>query len=294
MKKLLSVLFFAFILLLSLAVLAEDDAPEMTIGDIVTGETTVGEVRAESLDMPAFMYSSDGSLCLVFELVSGPVRLTAQAGEEQLKLLEEIGEAPTDPDLLDEYFAKRDAVFDTMIVDSAQDLSGGMLGEEALEALAGRTVQELLDDGFVLESEGYLGEDFADVIFTLSLGDYEYEAYADADAETYDALYEEGRQYTLRVRSVVYAGISPYAAGSFELEGMPGIADLGGFDFFGALVSGVEGGDISEEDLSALVRALLDMLPEGTDLGDIEGLSPMELLKKIMELAPDAGDLMEG
>ena len=298
MKRVLCLALCLAMLMLSCAALAESKAaaPAMAMTDIVIGETTVGDITAASLEIQAFLYTSDGLLTVGFTFSDGPARLTAQASEEQIAKLDELSKTEIDIDKIEEHRVLEDAIFDTFIIESVEDLSGGVISAEELAALVGKNVQELLDDGFA-EDQIWFDDTTDEAVFELvANGFYRYVFRSDCDEEAFEALYGEDEMYTLAIRSAGFAGITADAAGSTDLGSMfESTAEImSNENFLDIIKEGIADGSVGDADLSLLLDFMMSMLPEGIDLGDIQGLSAIEILERVMRNIPEDFDLFGG
>ena len=292
MKKIVS-LFLCFAVLLSFAVLAETEAPAMAMTDIVVGETTVGDIKAASLEIQAFMYDSEGELIIGFTFSDGPALLTAQGTDEQIAMLDELLGAKIEVEEIEAHKAKEDELYDAFVITSVEDLSDGVISDEELSALVGGTVQELLDGGFT-EDQYWFNEETGEIVFELVADEfYRYIFLADCDAETFEAQYGEEEMYALTVKSARFDGITQDAAGSVDFGDVFGMMDdvMSNESFLDIIKEGHANGTVGDEDLAGLLDYLMAMLPEDTDLGDIKDLKPMELIERIMEKIPKDFDV---
>lgn len=294
MKKMLcTVLCIALMLLCCAAPAEETGAPELAMTDIVPGETAIGVITAAGLDLQAFSYSSDGELIAVYLFSDGPARLTAQGTEEQIAQMEELSQAEFDVDGIEAHQAQQDAAIDTFVIVSVEDLTGGIRSSEELTALTGKTVRELLENGFT-EDQVWFSEEADEIVFELVADEfYRYSFFADCDHETFENIFGEEEMYAMTVKSAAFSGITPDAAGGYDLsnimDGMDDIMSEG--SFMDMIREGVADGSISDSDLSFLLDYLMGMLPEDSDLGSLKEMTTLDILEKVMQHLPKDLDI---
>lgn len=297
MKKMLcTVLCIALILLCCAAPAEEAVASELAMTDLVPGETTIGVITAAGLELQAFSYGSDGALVAVYLFSDGPARVTAQGTEEQMALMEALSQTEFDIDEIEAHRAQEDAILGTFVIASVEDLTGGIMSDEALAALAGKTARELLDSGFT-EDQVWFNEDTNEIVFDLVAdGFYRYSFFADCDYETFDSVFGEDEMYAMTVKGAAFSGITSDAAGGYDLSNlMYGMEDIMSSDnFLDMIREGVSDGSISQSDLSMLLNYLTGMLPEGSDLGDIKEMTTLEIIEKVMQYLPKDIDIFGG
>ena len=207
--------------------------------------------------------SSDGFYVAVVELDGTVCRVVAELDETALMLEEAI----FDSDDLSAATEAYEEYIKTLPVSYVEEIIQLPLTKEELEALAGRTVGELEEEGFEALSYGELDDAF---VVTLSLGMYDYDFTVNGTVDI-QALWDGEADYALlTVGKGEYAGLSPNVT---DLNYLPDGSwfdpefDLGedgeGFDLMGVLFEAVQSGEIDLETLKAtLTEAMPDQAEE--------------------------------
>lgn len=95
-----------------------------------------------------------------------------------------------------------------------EDITGAILGQAELDALAGKSVSELEEEEYTLESY-YTNDITGEVIFALSYGMFRYECVMNESIETYQLLYETDDLGKLTVKSSKFYN---YSSNVFDLR----------------------------------------------------------------------------
>ncbi|MBQ6645574.1 MAG: hypothetical protein IJM56_02720 [Clostridia bacterium] len=163
----------------------------------------------------------------------------------------------------------------TLPVAYIEELTAKRLEQAELDAMIGKTVTELEEEGFIVESYGTMEEGIG---VTFISGLYNYDALLDIDEETYYETSEVGDGKVLSVEFIGPAGraldLRFHADGTVdpELEA----AENGDFSFeddpvlqavMGALAAAQNG---EEVDWNALLEQLIELVPDKAD--EIRGL----------------------
>ena len=247
--------------------------------DAATDETavTVGELKAEALDVLNQQWGGD-TYKAVMETKDGIMLVTATIPQEQQEALAAINFM--DYDDWDKYAADMDVQYAGAVVTSIEDITNGMMTAEELAVYDGKTIQELLDLGFVELGYGHNGERAE---FELGNGYYAYNFKADIDFETYETMVENEEYLTLTVYGGEYTSISPFAIdipmdttwddfgeaveGSEEMKGLLELIS-------GAMTTDPETGETTV-DVEALANGLMQFVPtdeNGKPVVDVETL----------------------
>ena len=96
----------------------------------------------------------------------------------------------------------------TLPIAYSEEFTAEPMTQEELDALAGKTISELVDAGW--ESEGSGGGDDG-IIYTMRSGVFDYDLTVDADLETYEKALEDGSDGAFVVTGGKFGGIT-YAA----------------------------------------------------------------------------------
>ena len=113
---------------------------------------TLGEALDNATDDLSFGYDDNYFVC-VFNSGDSVMRVVAKM---EPGIQEQIYEL--DP-LADDFSSKLAGVLGGLSIVSAEDITATKLSPEDMQALAGKTGQELIDDGFVFENYYYYGGD---------------------------------------------------------------------------------------------------------------------------------------
>ena len=181
-------------LCVSLGALASEAPSFDTFGDAVkaAGEDAV---VAGSSDYTAVIVQKDGEV----------YRVVTFHDDKARQMDEAVFEA-------EDFEAARNAFYDyvySLPVDRVEKFTAKPKDQAELDALAGKTIAELEQMGFITSSYGSGGEDVIE--FDMSDGLYEYTFVVDADYDTFERKNESDEPGTLVVVSGRYARISNMA-----------------------------------------------------------------------------------
>ena len=141
---------------------------------------TVGDLVA--LDLDNMQWGTEGNMFYYgFELDGSYYRFKAEMTQEQMDAFDEIDFAA------DDAAEQQDALISTFEITDREKLDDQMLSQEDLDALVGKTGQELLDDGW---APGY-GYNLENNEFWLYYGPFCYTVYFDGEFEEDDEIYDD-------------------------------------------------------------------------------------------------------
>ena len=105
----------------------------------------------------------------------------------------------------------------TLPVAYSEAFTAEPIAQADLDALAGKTIAELTEAGYVTEMSGTEG---GEIVYAMRYGIFSYNFTVDADEEAYFAAMDNGTDGELAVKSVKLAGISDFAWDkSFHTDG---------------------------------------------------------------------------
>ena len=193
MKKIVSIILALMMSSLILAGCGKTDSAGSadswkTMGDVIAldSETTQSAIYTDT-----YVY--------VFELNGTYYRATAA-------LSEEISAALWDLDFSDEdYDTKYAELVKPLAIDKIEELNDQILSEDEMDALVGKTGQELLDDGW---SSGY-GYNLESMEFWMNYGPFNYTVVFDGEVaeEDYEDFDDEEDIKDMVVKSVAFVGL---------------------------------------------------------------------------------------
>ena len=173
MKKLVSIV---LVIMISVAMLAgcggSGGSGDSGKGGSVDSLKTIGDIQALDADeYQMAQYPDDMKLIYAFKLGDSYYRATGEMTEETASALWDL--AYDDPD----HDKKQKELLDTIEITELEDLTGEILSKDALAALAGKTGQELLDEGWTANGSYFLDE----MGFWLNYGPFIYTVHFDGD-----------------------------------------------------------------------------------------------------------------
>lgn len=231
------------------------------------GEAPLFGTVGEAMESEGFtgMYGMDGkSYAVIVELDGQIIRAVAAVDEKLLALNDAIGEAED----IEAAFAAAEEYAKTLPVLYTETITAAPVDQAELDALRGKTVNELEEEGYEYSGSFYGGEDDL-VVFTMTKGLYEYEFVMNESPELYEALSESSDFGQMTVRSGKPAGIS------YNVTDLRYHAD--------GTVSEEE-----EEDPWAIFSDLGQMITEAFTTSEEDGKVDTEaIVERIVELAPD-------
>ena len=168
------------------------------------------------------------------------------------------------------------------------------IAQAELDALAGKTLAEVIAAGFEFESSG-ASEDGSEMLFTMTNSIFSYSFVIGADADTYEKASENGTEGELPVKSAAFAGVNSFAWElRFHTDGTVEEAPEMGFEMpeemaeimavFQEIKEAAERGD--QPDIDKLFRTIEEKFPEKKeelefyrqmiiDQGGVDGLLQM-------------------
>ena len=186
MKKYLSII---LVIIIAVAMLAGcggsggDDPAQDVSGD---APKTFGDIEKLEPEEYSCGQYPDGNI-IIYAYKSGDryYRASSEVEQEKFQALWDL--EFDDP----EYDAKYQEIMDSIEIQDLEDLTDQILSPDELAALAGKTGQELIDEGWTVNGSYYLD----DMGFWLNFGPFVYNVHFDADpatvnTETFDP--EEG------------------------------------------------------------------------------------------------------
>ena len=108
----------------------------------------------------------------------------------------------------EEASADIEAYMRTMPVACSEEFTAEPITQANLDALAGKTIAELTEAGYVTEMSGTEG---GEIVYNMRYGIFSYRFTVDADEEAYFAAMDNGTDGDLAVKSGKFAGISGFA-----------------------------------------------------------------------------------
>ncbi len=209
MKKAVCALLAALMLLVLNAACAQDAQAVRT-----PVFSTMAEALASADD--AFSGWYDRDYVAVIRLGDRYLRVVAAVDGDVLEKYDAI-EASIDYDDFGDYQRAEDemeALGLSLEVAYTEDITGAILPQKELDALAGKTVDDLETEGFRICSHGYNGVT-GEVVFELEKGMFRYAFVMNEPAETYLDLYESEDFGGLTVRS---ARFEEWGSGVLDLR----------------------------------------------------------------------------
>ncbi len=183
-------------------------------GQLAPMYATLGEALEASESIPA-EGGIDGEYYAVVTEVGGAFYRHVADYDEKLK---ELGEAIDAVDFEEENFTEKlEAAFAaqaeyirTMPIAYSEKFTAEPMEQAELDALTGKTLEELLADGFEEQASGTELDDNENIIiiYMLQKGLFNYSFTMDTDFEGYMKAQEEGAEGSLAVKSVKFGGIA--------------------------------------------------------------------------------------
>lgn len=167
---------------------------------------TIGDIIAtESDDIQSAVY--DDFVLYAFKLGDKYYRARAAISPDQAKAYFDIDYSD------DDYEEQQNKILAPLAIEEIEDLSDQILSQEELDALAGKTGQELQDAGWT-----FSGHDLEEMVFWMNYGPFVYNVYFDGEvAEAdYDSFDDDEDTKTLVVKSAEFSTLGD--ATSIEQE----------------------------------------------------------------------------
>lgn len=199
MKKIISIMLVLMMTVIALAACGSQDGggAEPSAPASIEDVKTIGDVIAlQSEETRSAVY--DNKVVYAFKLGDTYYRVTATMTDEE-------AQAYFDVDFADEdWEEQQNAIVAPLAIDEVENLSEQIPSQDELDALVGKTGQELMDEGWV-----FAGHNLEGMEFWMDYGPFEYTVVFDGEvAESdYDSFIDEEDTKDMTVKSVVYNGL---------------------------------------------------------------------------------------
>lgn len=216
---------------------------------------TIGEAMA-SEGFTGVIGGDDQHYVVAMEKDGAYIRLVADLDDEARRLGEATLEY-VDADTLEAAFNAYNEYVKTLPVAYEEEITAAPLTQEELDALAGKTLQELEDTGYEHVSSE-MGEN-DEATYTVSLGLYEYNLLLNETYTVYQQHDDSGFIGDLTVKSAAFAGLSRNAAElRYHADGTYDAEKDGWAEFNGImdLISQAMSGENPEEAIQKLIEAM--------------------------------------
>ena len=216
---------------------------------------TIGEAMA-SEGFTGVIGGDDQHYVVAMEKDGAYIRLVADLDDEARRLGEATLEY-VDADTLEAAFNAYNEYVKTLPVAYEEEITAAPLTQEELDALAGKTLQELEDAGYEHVSSE-MGEN-DEATYTVSLGLYEYNLLLNETYTVYQQHDDSGFIGDLTVKSAAFAGLSHNAAElRYHADGTYDAEKDGWAEFNGImdLISQAMSGENPEEAIQKLIEAM--------------------------------------
>ena len=216
-----------------------------TIGEAMTSEGFTGVIGGD-----------DQHYVVAMEKDGAYIRLVADLDDEARRLGEATLEY-VDADTLEAAFNAYNEYVKTLPVAYEEEITAAPLTQEELDALAGKTLQELEDAGYEHVSSE-MGEN-DEATYTVSLGLYEYNLLLNETYTVYQQHDDSGFIGDLTVKSAAFAGLSHNAAElRYHADGTYDAEKDGWAEFNGImdLISQAMSSENPEEAIQKLIEAM--------------------------------------
>lgn len=196
MKKVLSLILVLMMSVLALTACGGSGGGESGSDDAVSVDSlkTLGDIIA--LD------SGDDQYAVYEDTVIYAFRLGETYYRAKAAISAEASKAYSDIDFSDEdYEEQQKELISPLEITEIEDLSDQMLTQEQMDALAGKTGQELQDEGWM-----FVGHDLENMEFWMNYGPFLYTVVFDGsvDEADYDSFEDEAGTKDLTVKSVSF------------------------------------------------------------------------------------------
>ena len=213
MKKLIALILTVLVVCLTLSAPAEE-VPTTPL------YATVGEAMEDDADGRVITGGIPGEYYAVVTQKDGRYyRSVAEYDEKLLEMEEALAQLDYEAE---DFFAQHDAAMEaideyikTLPIAYTEEFTAEPLTDGEMAALTGKTISELIQEGFEIGSNGTeSGEDEDEIIivYTLRYGVFDYECVMDAGYEEYEAAKENETEGELAVAEVRLIGITESAA----------------------------------------------------------------------------------
>ena len=202
MKKLLTLL-LAAVMVFALAACGNSAAPAGS-AEAQSGEiTTLGDALRMGRETQYVGSWNDEQYVYVFDNNGVPTRVAAPMTAELVEQMESVLFSDAEEDEKD---AKVLEIIGGQPVTSVEDLTSEMLSQEELDALVGKTGQELLDAGWTDQGSHWDGGD--GLVVEMTQGIFDYEIHFNESAEFAEDQSAEEVIPDLTVKSAAYYGFA--------------------------------------------------------------------------------------
>lgn len=199
MKKIIAVL-LVVLMLCTLCTSFAEDAAEPQFSTVA---------QALEADEEAFFGWNNRNYVAIVKMEDRFIRVVAAVDEAVLEKYDAI-EATIDYDNIEDFLridAEMDELGKSLPVAYTEDVTGAILSQAELDALAGKSVSELEEEEYTLESY-YTNDITGEVIFELAYGMFRYECVMNESIETYQLFYETDELGKLTVKSAKFCNYS--------------------------------------------------------------------------------------
>lgn len=205
MKKTIALVLSMMLLFAACAALAEALEPMYA---------TVGDAVAAAGDHP-IVGGGDDYFAVVTEKDGVYYRSIAETDDKYMELQQAVWDA--DPEDMDAAFAAVDAYVDTLPIAYTEQFAAVPMEQAEMDALIGKTVGELRDEGYIDSESGTEGDD---IVYVMHNGLFDYAFTVDADFDAYVKAQDDGSDGDFAVKSVALRGITSEAClKSMHLDG---------------------------------------------------------------------------
>ena len=250
---------------------------------------TMGEVFEAAGESPTTLSTYD-YYTIALEINGRYFRYVADMDDNTRALSDAIDN--TDVDHLMEAFDALDEGLKQLPVSYVEEFTVLPLAQEELDALTGKTIGALYEEGFQSSESGGLGE-AGEIVAVLARGVYQYAFIVDADNASFLAAEENGTYEELTVRDGKFAGLSRNAAElRFHADGVVE-EEVDGFAVFNEIMALVtdaynaaEDGKLDKE---ALIASLLEKFPDQEE-AIRAAVDMLVLIQELGITAPEEGE----
>ena len=229
---------------------------------------TYGEALAAAGEQPAVCGRME-SYTVALEKDGKFLRAVAELDEEGIKMNEAIMEE-TDFDKIMAMREEFDEYLNALPITYTEEITAVPVSQGELDAFVGKTIDEVIEEGYDIYSSGGGGEE-DEVVFVMMKGLFNYRMVLNESLEEYMTHEEDGYVGDLTVKSACFEGLNWYAA---DLDYLPDGTYTGQMGLSGNLDLG-EAGEI------------LNLLAEAMNSEDGKEIDPEELIEALIKLVPD-------
>ena len=183
----------------------------------------------------------------------------------------------------EDFFEKHDAAMQavddyikTLPIAYSEEFTAQPLTDEEMQAMVGKTLAQLTEEGFETGSNGTENDENGEmiIVFSLRYGVYDYFCQVDADFDQYTEAQDNGTEGDLVVKDVKLGGITEWAADlRFHTDGtveepedpFAGMVEI--LTEFGSMLEKVLAGE--EVDIDSFAATLKEKYPDNAELIDM-------------------------